>query len=130
MAPVGLIAYQALLDNVFFDPTAKLSFAAFDYILTDPDFWDALRTTVVFAIGLVAVATPLGAALAFLFTRTDLPGRSWLEPLVLVPMFISSIVLAFGYAVAVGPTGFLSLAVKSLLGVVPWNINSLAGLIV
>lgn len=130
MAPVGLIAYQALLDNVFFDPTAKLSFAAFDYILTDPDFWDALRTTVVFAIGLVAVATPLGAALAFLFTRTDLPGRGWLEPLVLVPMFISSIVLAFGYAVAVGPTGFLSLAVKSLIGFVPWNIYSLAGMIV
>lgn len=130
MAPVGLIAYQALLDNVFFDPTARLGFAAFDYILTDPDFWDSLRTTVMFAAGLVAVATPLGAALAFLFTRTDLPGRTWLEPLVLVPMFISSIVLAFGYTVAVGPTGFLSLWVKGLIGVVPWNIYSLGGMIV
>lgn len=130
LAPVGLIAYQSLLDEAFFDPAATFGFAAFDYILTDPDFWAALRTTVIFAAGLVAVATPLGAALAFLFTRTDLPGRAWLEPLVLVPMFISSIVLAFGYTVAVGPTGFLSLWVKDLVGIVPWNIYGLGGMIV
>src|SRR3954471_3413007 len=130
MAPVGLIAYQSLLDDAFFDPAAKLGFAAFAYIFTDPDFWDALRTTVIFAIGLVAVATPLGAGLAFLFTRTDLPGRTWLEALVLVPMFISSIVLAFGYTVAVGPTGFLSLWVKGLIGFVPWSIYGLPGMIV
>lgn len=130
MAPVGLIAYQSLLDQAFFDPAAKLSLDAFDYVLTDPDFWDALRTTAIFSFGLVAVATPLGAALAFLFTRTDLPGRRWLEPLVLVPMFISSIVLAFGYTVAVGPTGFLSLWVKGLIGFVPWSIYGLPGLIV
>jgi iron(III) transport system permease protein len=130
MAPVGLIVYQSLLDDAFFDPAAKLGFAAFDYVFTDPDFWDALRTTAIFAVGLVAVATPLGAGLAFLFTRTDLPGRTWLEALVLVPMFISSIVLAFGYTVAVGPTGFLSLWVKGLIGFVPWSIYGLGGMIV
>lgn len=130
MAPVGLIAYQSTLDAAFFDDTAKFSFDAFEYVFTDPDFWAALRTTVLFAIGLVGVATPLGAGLAFLLTRTDLPGRTWLEPLLLVPMFISSIVLAFGYTVAVGPTGFLSLWVKGLIGFVPWNIYSLGGLIV
>jgi len=130
MAPVGLIAYQSLLNQAFFDPTAAFSFEAFDYVLTDPDFWDALRTTTMFSVGLVAVSTPLGAGLAFLFTRTDLPGRRWLEPLVLVPMFISSIVLAFGYTVAIGPTGFLSLWVKGLIGFVPWSIYGLSGLIV
>ena len=130
MAPVGLIAYQSMLDQPFFDATARLSLDAFDYVLTDPDFWSALWTTTLFSLGLVAVATPLGAALAFLFTRTDLPGRAWMEPLVLVPMFISSIVLGFGYTVAVGPTGFVSLWVKSWLGFVPWSIYGLGGLIV
>lgn len=130
MAPVGLILYQSLLDGPFFDATAGLSLDAFDYVVTDPDFWQALWTTAMFSVGMVAVATPLGAALAFLFTRTDLPGRSWLEPLVLVPMFISSIVLAFGYTVAVGPTGFMSLWVKGLIGFVPWSIYGLGGLIV
>lgn len=130
MAPVGLIVYQSLLDGVFFDASASFGLDAFDYVVSDPDFWAALWTTTVFSFGLVAVATPLGAALAFLFTRTDLPGRRWLEPLVLVPMFISSIVLAFGYTVAVGPSGFVSLWVKGLIGHVPWSIYGLPGLIV
>ena len=130
LTPVGLIAYQSVLDNPFFDETARLSLDAFDYVIDDPDFWKALRTTAVFAVGMGAVATPLGAGLAFLLTRTDLPGRRWLEPFLLVPMFISSIVLAFGYTVAVGPTGFLSLWVKSWLGFVPWSIYGMGGLIV
>ena len=130
LTPVGLIAYQSVLDNPFFDETARLSLDAFDYVIDDPDFWKALRTTAVFAVGMGAVATPLGAGLAFLLTRTDLPGRRWLEPFLLVPMFISSIVLAFGYTVAVGPTGFLSLWVKSWIGFVPWSIYGMGGLIV
>jgi iron(III) transport system permease protein len=48
---------------------------------------------------------------------------------VLVPMFISSIVLAFGYTVSVGPTGFLSLFVRDIIGFVPWNLYSLPGMI-
>lgn len=130
MAPVGLIAYQSFLDGPFFQPSATLGFEAYRFILTDPDFYNALWTTTVFAFGMVAVATPLGAALAFLLTRTDLPGRRILEPLVLVPMFLSSLVLAFGYTVSVGPSGFLSLWVKSIIGTVPWNIYGLPGLIV
>ena len=51
------------------------------------------------------VAVPVGALLAFLLVRTDLPGGRWLEPLMLAPMFMSSIVLAFGFVVAFGPVG-------------------------
>ncbi|WP_189654940.1 hypothetical protein [Paracoccus mutanolyticus] len=40
-----------------------------------------------------------------LLTRTDIRFKRLLEVLVLVPMFISSIVLAFGYTVSVGPSG-------------------------
>ena len=130
MAPVGLILYQSFLDGPFFDPATKASLEAFRYVLGDSEFWKALRTTVFFAVGLVAVAVPLGAALAFLLVRTDLPGKRWLEPLVLVPMFLSSIVLAFGYTVAVGPSGFVSLWVRESFGHVPWDVYSLWGMIV
>jgi iron(III) transport system permease protein len=39
--------------------------------------------------------------------RTDLPGRRLIEPLILVPIFVSPMVLGFGYVVAAGPVGFL-----------------------
>ena len=129
MTPVGLILYQSFLDAPFFDKTAQLSLEAYDYVLTDPDFWIALRTTAIFAFGLVAVAVPLGAMLAFLLARTDLVGKGWLEPVALVPMFLSSIVLAFGYTVSIGPSGFVSLWMKETLGFKPWSIYSLGGMI-
>ena len=129
MTPVGLILYQSFLDAPFFDKTARLSLEAYDYVLTDPDFWIALRTTAIFAFGLVAVAVPLGAMLAFLLARTDLRGKGWLEPVALVPMFLSSIVLAFGYTVSIGPSGFVSLWMKETFGFKPWSIYSLGGMI-
>jgi iron(III) transport system permease protein len=45
-------------------------------------------------------------------------------------MFLSSIVLGFGYTVAVGPSGFLSLWVQDLIGFRPWDIYGLPGMIV
>lgn len=129
MAPVGLIIYQSFLDGPFFSPRATLSFSAYSYVLTDPMFWKALWTTTVFAVGMVAIAVPLGGLLAFLLTRTDIRFKRTLEILVLVPMFISSIVLAFGYTVSVGPSGFVSMWMRSVFGFVPWNLYSLPGII-
>lgn len=129
LGPVGLIVYQSFLDGPFFNPGSSLSLSAYQYVLTDPAFHEALWTTIVFSIGLVVIAVPLGGMLAFLLTRTDVKARRLLEILVLVPMFVSSIVLAFGYTVSVGPAGFITNAVRGLFGVVPWNLYTLPGLI-
>lgn len=129
LAPIGLIIYQSFLDAPFFAPNAKLSLDAYAYVLSDDAFYEALWTTVIIAFGMIAVAVPLGAVLAFLLTRTDLIGRRLLEVLVLVPMFISSIVLGFGYTVSVGPSGFLSIMVRDLFGFVPWNLYTVGGII-
>jgi iron(III) transport system permease protein len=129
LAPVGLIIYQSFLTAAFFSPRARFGLDAYAYVFTDRNFYKALGTTAVFSFGMVAIAVPLGGLLAFLVTRTDIKGKRLLEILVLVPMFISSIVLAFGYTVSVGPTGFVSLFVRGVLGFVPWNIYSLPGMI-
>ncbi|HEY0421258.1 MAG TPA: iron ABC transporter permease, partial [Acetobacteraceae bacterium] len=131
LAPVLLILWQSLLDGPFFDPGSKPGLDAWSYILTDSEFWSALGTTAAFSLGMTLIALPLGAGLAFLLTRTDVPGRGWIEPLVLMPMFLSSIVLAFGYTVSVGPSGFLSILFQRATGrEAPWSIYGLGGLIV
>lgn len=129
LAPVGLIIYQSFLSAAFFMPRAQFGFDAYRYVFSDKNFYRALGTTAIFSFGMVAIAVPLGGLLAFLITRTDIRGKRLLEILVLVPMFISSIVLAFGYTVSVGPTGFVSLFVRDIVGIVPWNIYSLPGMI-
>ncbi len=129
IAPLGLVVYQSFLNAPFFSPVAKLSLAAYRFVLADPDFHSAFATSAIIALGMVAIAMPLGGVLAFLVVRTDLPGRRFMEPLLLVPIFLSPIVLAFGYIVAVGPVGFFSLWVKAIIGTVPWNLYSITGLV-
>ncbi len=129
LAPLGLVLYQSLLDAPFFSPAARVNLGAYRYVLGDPDFHHALATSVIIALGMVGIAIPLGGILAFLVTRTDMPGRRGIEPVLLAPIFLSPIVLAFGYVVAAGPVGFFSLWVKDLIGTVPWNLYSIGGLI-
>lgn len=128
-APAALIIYQSFLDAPFFDAKVQLSLEAYRYVLTDPEFWRALWTTTLYSVGLVIIAVPLGALLAFLVTRTDLKGKRWLEPVLLVPMFLSSIVLAFGYTVSLGPSGIVTIGWQRLFGTPFWNIYSLPGII-
>jgi iron(III) transport system permease protein len=130
LSPLAIILYQSFLDAPFFQGSAKLSLAAFRFVLADADFYRAFGSTLIVAVGMTALAVPLGALLAFLVVRTDLPGRRWLEPALLIPIFLSPVVIAFGYVVAVGPVGFLTLLVREAFGKAPWNLYSLASVTV
>ncbi|MGZ5659675.1 MAG: ABC transporter permease [Caldimonas sp.] len=125
--PLGLIFYQSLLNAPFFMPT-KVGTGAFEFIFADSDFWDSLENSLIIATAMVVIAVPLGGILAFMMVRTDLPGRTWIEPLLLIPVFVSPMVLAFGYVVAAGPVGFYSVWAKQLVGGVPWNVYSLTSI--
>jgi iron(III) transport system permease protein len=130
LSPLAIIVYQSFLDGPFFQPTSRLSLSAYRFVLADADFHRAFGSTLIVATGMTAVAVPLGALLAFLVVRTDLPGRRWLEPALLVPIFLSPVVIAFGYVVAVGPVGFFTVPVRALIGRDPWNLYSLASVTV
>ena len=126
--PLGLIFYQSLLNAPFFVPGKTVGFGAFEFIFADADFWDASKNSLIIAAGMALIAVPLGGILAFLMVRTDLPGRRWIEPLLLIPVFVSPMVLAFGYVVSAGPVGFYSVWATSLFGGVPWNVYSLTAI--
>lgn len=122
--PLTLIFYQSFLSAPFFMPTKIFSLDSYRFIFDDSDFRTAFINSFILAGGLALVAVPLGSMLAFLMVRTDLPGRNWIGPMLLVPIFVSPMVMAFGYVVSMGPVGFYTLWVKQLVGVQPWNIYS------
>ncbi|TMA41187.1 MAG: iron ABC transporter permease [Deltaproteobacteria bacterium] len=130
LAPLVIILYQSFLDGPFFQASSKLSLSAYQFVFIDTDFHRAFGSTLIVAAGMTAIAVPLGALLAFLVVRTDLPGRRWLEPALLVPIFLSPVVIAFGYVVAVGPVGFFTVPVRGVIGREPWNLYSLASITV
>jgi iron(III) transport system permease protein len=130
LAPLSLIFYQSFLSAPFFDARKTFGLDAYEFIFADSDFWQALLNSVLLAGGMTLIAIPLGGVLAFVMERTDFPGKRWIEPMLLVPSFVSPMVLAFGYVVAAGPVGFYSVWATELFGGVPWGIYSLPAMAV
>ena len=130
LAPLSLIVYQSLLSAPFFDAVKKVGVDAYAFVFADPDFWSALANSLSIAAGMTLIAVPLGAVLAFVMERTDFPCKRWIEPALLVPSFVSPMVLAFGYIVAAGPVGFYSVWANDLFGVAPWGLYSLTAMAV
>ena len=128
LAPLSLILYQSLLNAPFFDAVKAVGIDAYAFIFADPDFWTALRNSLLIAAGMTLIAVPLGAVLAFVMERTDFPGKRWLEPMLLVPSFVSPMVLSFGYIVAAGPVGFYSIWATDVFGAAPWGLYSLGAM--
>jgi len=130
LAPLSLILYQSFLSAPFFDARKTIGVEAYEFIFADPDFWTALRNSVLIAAGMTLIALPLGGVLAFVMERTDFPGKRWIEPMLLVPSFVSPMVLSFGYVVAAGPVGFYSVWATDLFGGIPWGLYSLPAMAV
>jgi iron(III) transport system permease protein len=128
--PLSLVFYQSFLSAPFFMPMKEFGLDSYRFIFDDPDFKQAFTNGVILATGLTVISVPLGAMLAFLMVRTDLPGRSWIGPVLLVPVFVSPMVMAFGYVVSMGPVGFYTLWVKDLIGVQPWNVYAFSSIVV
>jgi iron(III) transport system permease protein len=130
LAPLSLILYQSLLSAPFFDARKTVGLGAYRFIFEDSDFWKALVNSLLIASGMTLIAVPMGGVLAFVMERTDLPGKRLIEPLILVPSFVSPMVLAFGYVVSAGPVGFYSVLATKILGGVPWGLYSVPAMAV
>ncbi|TYZ50129.1 spermidine/putrescine ABC transporter permease [Ralstonia solanacearum] len=128
--PLALIFYQSFLSAPFFMPDALAGLDAYRFIFTDPDFWHAFEKSTALAFGLAVISVPLGGILAFLMVRSDLPGRRIIEPMLMIPVFVSPMVLAFGYVVSAGPVGFYTIWFKQLFGGTPWNVYSFTSIII
>lgn len=60
-------------------------------------FWEPLQHTVVSALGATLVALTLGASLAWLVVRTDMPGRRWFAGALVVPYMMPSWTFALAW---------------------------------
>lgn len=130
LGPLVPLIYQALLDRPIYDPAAQLSFANFPRLLGDPDFHNAVLNTVAFATIATIVAQIIAVVTAILLTRTDIPGRALIGGLLLVPLFVSHLVLAIGYYTMYGPAGFITLWFQQTLSFVPWDLYTIPGMAV
>src|SRR3954468_12197982 len=93
---------------------------AFAGVVGSPGFGDAVRNTVVLALAVTGAAVPIGVAMALVLRRPDLPGRSFWQAAVLLPLLVPDFVLGYSWTQAYARAGFtdtlLGLHWSGLLG--------------
>lgn len=128
LAPIAVIAYQSLLGQPLYETVHTWKFSNYSNLLGQAEF----RVAVVNSLGLATVATlvatVIGVSTAIAIVRFDLPYRDWIEGAMLGPIYISQLVLALGWYVLYGPSGYVSLFLKQWFDDVPWNLSTITGM--
>ncbi len=97
-----------------------LSWRNFSGLFADPRFFQAARNTVVCGLGATLMSCALGLGLAWVVSRTDMPGRRWFEIFNLVPFFLSPYVGAISWIYLAAPySGLLSGLLADVFGLPP-----------
>ena len=99
-------------------------------VLTDSDVGHAIVNTLQISILATLIAGTLGVALAWLVARTDMPFARVLDPLNMLPFYLSSVVGALSWQVIASPKiGLLNKVLEPVFGPAPVvNIYSIPGI--
>jgi iron(III) transport system permease protein len=125
--PAWPIILQSVMDRPLYDPTRSLTFNNFTRILTNSEFWGVLGGTLLYAVVSTVISVIVGATLAILLTRTDMPGRKWFANLIVIPFYVSPLILAFAWIIVFGPQGYFTNLIRNL-GLPTWDLYSIAGI--
>jgi len=113
------IAIAVLLPLVYLLIRAGESGPRFWDIASRPETTRVFWNSIVLTLLVTGTSSVIGVTLAWLTTRTDLPGRSFWAIATSLPLVLPSYVGAFALLGAIGPSGMLA----SLLA--PWGIEQL-----
>ncbi len=99
--------------------------------LASPSDMEALRTTIVIAVGSVIAALIIGIPLAFLLTRYEFRGRRLLSAAATLPAALPPLVGVVAFLFLYGESGVITRTVQELLGLerAPWTLNGVGAII-
>ncbi len=120
------LAYSVVMSTQQNSGPAVTTFVGFDnfrWLLSDGEFWIALRNTFIFAAGSVFVQLPASLGLALLLNRPELRGRAFFRLIFFAPVLIglAFVAILFGLIFNKG-TGLLNVFLANITGGV-WDIN-------
>jgi len=129
--PLGMLVYSSLKDSELKLPFQIPGFTVtnFTNILTSNRLAEVALNSLIFVVGTVAVALVISVSLAYLFERTDIPGRRFLAPSTLAPMAVPATVMAVAWVLTANPAnGPIAIVVERVFGFTI-DIYSLPGMI-
>lgn len=128
VGPLAPIFAQAFLDQPLYADAPAFTAANFLRLFAEEGLGLILGNTLYFAVLMTVVAQVFGAVMAIVIGRTNVPGRGWMGELLVWPLFVSHLVIAFGWFTMYGPSGYITLGARAWLGFEPWNLYTLTGM--
>ena len=127
--PLSMLIYGSFWSGTRITAPGHLTLNNFIGVFKNPTVMGAVLSTLWVTLGATAVSVSLGVPLAWLVARTDMPGRSKVRMLTLLPFFTSSLLVGVSWALLLSPQIGLLNHVFSTIGLPPLNIFSIGGLI-
>ncbi len=121
--PVGLTLLAVAVTALLVLPVIYLGIRSFDagteawQLLARPRIAAVIGRSLLLVVSVTAVATALAVPIAWLLTRTDLPGRRWWTVVMVLPLVVPSFVYALVAGTALGPRGLVQQGLEALIGV-------------
>ncbi|WP_329059373.1 iron ABC transporter permease [Streptomyces sp. NBC_01453] len=131
VVPLVILLYSSFTASATELPLGVPSFSLDNYLaaFSSSRLGEVTLNTGIYVVGALAVALVLSVCLAYLFERTDIPGRSFLAPLALAPMAVPVTVMAIAWVLVANPAnGPLAVLIRQMFGV-SVDIYSLPGMI-
>ncbi|ELS51144.1 ABC transporter permease [Streptomyces viridochromogenes] len=128
LAPVVPILYQSVRNQPLYAAGGAFTLSNYVHLFTEAEFGKIILHTLYFAVLTTVFALAIAVPMAILLQRTKFPAARLIGQLLRWPIYISPLVLAFGWIVVYGPAGFLTTALREGLGWVPWNLYTLPGM--
>lgn len=99
--------------------------------IASPADREALRGTLIIAVGSVIAATAIGLPLAFLLSRTEFRGRRLLAAVATLPAALPPLVGVVAFLFLYGESGVVTRGLQRLLGLesAPWTLSGLNAII-
>jgi iron(III) transport system permease protein len=131
MGPPIFFLVRGSLSGVRGTAFDTLSLDAFVTVLTGPDLAGAFMATLVFAVLSSGFGIALGAALAWLVERTDVPCKQWVYATTFVTFAVPGIVRVVGWIFLLGPrSGYINVATRGAFGEgAVFDVFSMAGMV-
>ncbi|UNZ18221.1 iron ABC transporter permease [Streptomyces sp. 891-h] len=128
LAPVIPILYQSIRNQPLYAAGGAFTLSNYTHLFTEAGFGSIILDTLLFAALTTLFALVIAVPMAILLERTRFPAARLFGQVLRWPIYISPLVLAFGWIVVYGPAGFLTTSVREAFGWVPWNLYTLPGM--
>ncbi|MXN17933.1 ABC transporter permease subunit [Pseudooceanicola sp. GBMRC 2024] len=130
IGPILPIVYQSVIAQPLYSPDISFDASAYVRLLTETGFLKAALNSAWFGVLSTLFAILAGGLIAVLTARVRVPGSALLGMTMLVPLYISPLVMSFGWVILYGPVGYFHLLAKAAVPGLDWNLYSVPGMAV